>query len=457
MVFNRFALLLMFRVALLLVVLIGLSIAVTNSGYYGITLLLGLIVMAQVIDFYRYVSRTNAELTRFLEAARYGDFSQRFEEQSSGAGFDNLAIRFSEIMQRFSTQSSQQEAQLQQLKAMTEHIPVPLMSLFPDGRIVLHNHAARHLFVGVSVTRIENLEVFGETFCDVISTIEPGSRRLVNFCDDGIQRQLTVMMSQIVTGTLCENLISMQDIQSELDSAQLRAWQELVQVLTHEIMNSITPVASLAKSATDLVDDVRDKLNTNAPIEVVLEELEDVHRAVSTVSRRSDGLMQFVQSYRSLTQMPTPKKQMLALNELFQRVEGLLAQDWQGKDIALSVLVEPEHLTLYADPDLIEQVLINLLKNAEQAMSDASNQQIKPQVCLSGRMNQRGLVLLEVSDNGPGISETLAKEIFVPFFTTKRQGSGVGLALTRQIMIAHGGNVTVNPSDIGGAKFTLIF
>lgn len=458
MISNRFALFMMIRVALLTIVLFVLGLAINASGYYALSLILGGSSIMLSMELYRYLNRTNVELTRFLDAVRYEDFGQNFQSlklsaSNSGANFENLAQAFNDIMLDFKTSRQKQEEKLRHLKSLTEHLPTPLLSLYADGRIQLHNNAARRLFGAVNITRVEDLRAFGIELAEVIAALEPGARRLVNFSYDGMQRQLTVVMTSIQThseaGTLSEKLISLQDIQSELDGVQLRAWQDLVRVLTHEIMNSITPVASLAKTACDLVDDARLKLQKNASADSVKDELEDVRSAVTTVARRSDGLMQFVQSYRSLTLLPAPKKQRLLLLELFQRVDKLLATDWAQKGIALVIKVETEGLELNADPGLLEQVLINLLNNAEQALSTSNNPCItNPCVTLRARLNQLGYVLIEVIDNGPGIPARIASEIFVPFFTTKRDGSGVGLALTRQIMIAHGGSVSVaNVSD----------
>ncbi|HEX7027137.1 MAG TPA: ATP-binding protein [Gammaproteobacteria bacterium] len=453
MVFNRFAFFMFFRVTLLTAALAGLSVALTTPGYHAVTLLMSAVVLILLLDLYHFVSRTNLELARFFQTLRHGDYGHQFLTAHAGANFEKLSAAFSDILKNFKASRLQQEENLRHLKSMVEHMPVPLLSLYPDGRIQLHNNATRRLFGSISVNRVEDLRRFGENFFQAIKSIEPGSRRLVNFSYDGAERQLTVVATQVVTGTISEKLISMQDIQSELDDTQLQAWQDLVRVLTHEIMNSITPVASLAKTAADLLDDVRRKLKENADANAVLEDLDDVHHAADTVVRRSDSLLQFVQSYRSLTLLPAPQKQKLVLAELFRRVETLLADHWAARGIALTVKADPESLQLYADPDLLEQLMINLLKNAEQALTGTSN----PNVVITGRMNQRGHVLIEVADNGPGIPSDIIHEIFVPFFTTKSQGSGVGLALTRQIMIAHGGSVTAGQSDAGGAKFTLIF
>ena len=230
---------------------------------------------------------------------------------------------------------------------------------------------------------------------------------------------------------------------------QLSAWQDLVRVLTHEIMNSITPVASLAKTAVDLLDDVSAKV---AQTEIV-GELEDVKDAVNTVARRSDGLMNFVSSYRQLTRLPTPEKTRFKLGDLFADVTRMTTSDWLGKGLALTTNVDPSELDVFADRQMVEQVLINLLQNCEHAIIDTKH----GQVALSARLNQRGHVTLEVSDNGPGIPDDIASRIFVPFYTTRREGSGVGLALSRQVMIAHRGTITFTNNEQGGARFTLVF
>ena len=450
---KKFSRSLLGRILVLSLFLIGFSFSTLIQGFIVISLLLAGISSILIYELYRYVNKSNLELSRFLEAARYGDYSQNFKASGQGAGFDQLSDIFHNIMQDFQQSRQEQEASLRHLKALTEHTPVPLLSLLPDDQVILQNNAARRLFGNVTINKTHDLKIFGNAFYDAIKTAEPGEKRLIHFSEEGHERQLAMVASQIITGNIKEKLISVQDIQNELDGAQLQAWQELVRVLTHEIMNSITPVASLAKTAADLAENVHEKISQGASREIVSEELEDMRQAVDTVARRSDSLMQFVQSYRSLTLLPKPVKSDISLSQLFFQLEKLVHLEWQTKAISLQMQSQPESLQLSADPDMIEQVLINLLKNAEQALVNVA----KAQVSVSARLNQRGRVIIEVKDNGPGIPEDILGKVFIPFFTTKREGSGVGLALTRQIMIAHGGSVTVNNLDSGGAGFTLIF
>ncbi len=458
MIYKHFALRMFLRVFLLTTALLAEVFIWQYSGLYAVKVLLAIVSIALFIEVCRYATRTNSELNRFLGAIRYDDFSQRFDEHDKGAGFDQLSQTFNDIMDEIKQSRHDQEEKLRHLKALTEHIPVPLISLFPNGRIQLHNNAARRLlggsFVDRKVSRIEDIGELSENLAEALRNIVPGERSLVQFLIDDIERQLTIVATDIVTGTANEKLLSMQDIQSELDEVQLQAWQDLVRVLTHEMMNSITPIASLAKTATDLVDDAAYKLK---PQPEFAGELDDVRNAVDTVARRSDSLMHFVQGYRSLTQLPEPKKREISVAKIFTAVSELFTAQWKALAIALTIDLDSEHRRLNADPDLLEQILINLLRNAEQALCEREVSITDRRVMLRGKLTPRGHVLIEVSDSGPGVPDNMQSEIFLPFYTSKRQGSGVGLALTRQIMLAHGGHVSVGTSELGGAKFSLVF
>jgi nitrogen fixation/metabolism regulation signal transduction histidine kinase len=448
--FNRFSALLSLRLAIIMMALVALGYFILSPGFHAATLLSVGIVSLLTYEVFRFVSRTNQEISRFLDAARYADFGQRFNLGTMGAGFEDLGATFTDILERFRQQRTDQESELRHLKALLEHVPVPLISVHADDRITLWNNTSRRLFGGGHVRHTSDISVYGQEFANTLARIAPGERELANFSVDGMERQLTIAASQIILDGKPERLVSLQDIQSELDGSQLNAWQDLVRVLTHEIMNSITPVASLAKTTVDLVDDAAAKITDHPD---VVDELADVKHAVSTVARRSDSLMNFVSSYRRLAHLPEPEKSSFPLENLFESVASLVANDWEEKGLELTLLVEPQHLDLQADRGMIEQVLINMLQNAEQALAT----QPAGRVWLRARLNKRGHVSIDIADNGPGIAEDLRKKVFVPFFTTKREGSGVGLALSRQIMIAHGGSITVSTEDPHGARFTLTF
>lgn len=452
--FKRFSLLIVIRTVLTMMTLILLTQALMHQGYHASTLLLSIILIFQFIEITRFISKTNAELVRFFDAIRHADFSQRFELKALGTGFDELGSTFADIVKRIQTVRSTQESELRQIKAIIEHVPVPLLSIANNGKITLWNNSVRRLFGTHVITKIEDLAQFDSEFPTKLQSILVGERTLITIIIDDMEHRLIISATEIVTATHRETLLSLQDIQSELALAQLQAWQDLVSVLTHEIMNSITPVASLAKTAVDLVKDVQHKTKNLPNItEEVNEELDDILGAVQTVSRRSDGLMQFVSSYRRLTRLPSPNRQTISVEKLFTNVTSLITQVSKDKGADLITSVFPSELDVNVDVDMIEQVLINLLQNAEQALCQSTS----PQITMRASLNLRGHVVIEVSDNGKGIEQENIGQIFVPFFTTKKEGSGVGLALTRQVMIAHDGKVAVRNNNQGGATFSLIF
>jgi len=450
MISRRFLVLLTARF-----VLVGLGMAVVvwlwlRPGYHSATFLALAVLILLAAELWRHVSRTNREVARFLDAARYADYSQRFDFEKDGSGFDSLGHAFTEIMERMRERGAGQETNTRRLRALIEHIPVPLLTLHADNAITLQNNAARRLFGAEHVTKLRDLRRFGVNFSEAVAEAVPGDRQLVTFVVEGVEYHLTLATTEIVVAGKSERLVSLQDIQSELDATQAAAWEDLVRVLTHEIMNSITPVTSLAKTAVDVVDDVIEKAANHEPVS---DDLHDLRDAVSTVARRSNSLTQFVESYRQISRLAPPEKKRVYLSELFETVSRLAAAEYPHNSVEFSYAATPKELDVYADRDLLEPVLLNLLRNAWQATKLVD----KPVVRLGGRLNRRSNVVIEVYDNGPGVPDEMATKIFVPFFTTKEGGSGVGLALARQVMIAHGGFIRVNRNEAGGATFSLTF
>jgi nitrogen fixation/metabolism regulation signal transduction histidine kinase len=450
MVYRRFSVFLAIRLIILGGVIIAALWLLLQPGLHSGTIIAVAVVGMLSAELWWFITRTNRDVARFLDAARYADYSQRFSLGDLGTGFGELGETFTDILDRMYEQRSTLETDVRRLNAMIDHIPIPLMTVHGDDSITLQNNAARRLFGAAHVTQLNDLRQFGGGFFVAVSEAVPGNRELVTFEVEGVEYKLTLATSENIVAGESRRLVSLQDIQSELNITQAEAWQDLVRVLTHEIMNSITPVTSLAATASDVVDDV---VNKAGPDSELREDLVDLRDAVHTVARRSDSLMQFVYSYRQITRLAPPEKKRVHVGDMLKSVARLAEAEWPGCKSFLQVKVEPTELDVYADRDLLEPVVMNLVRNALQATQDVDDAHVE----LRGRMGRRGNIVIEVADNGPGIPDENVRRIFVPFFTTKKDGSGVGLALARQVMTAHGGFVRVARNEGGGAIFTLTF
>ncbi len=450
MAFKHFGLLILLRLMVLCIGISGFYYVYNNPRYHVVTFIVFVIVICLIYELWYFLTRTNREVARFLASARYTDFNQSFDFENGGAGFQALGDAFTKILERFKKLRMTQERELGHLRAIINHIPVPLMTIKQDGSLLLINNAARRFFGTPQPTKISDLKKYGPDFYEQLMRCSAGDKPVVKISIDGMDTKLSLGLMEITGNDGTERLFSLMDIGKELESTQLMAWQDLVRVLTHEIMNSITPVASLAQTTADIAEDVKKGFPTDHPQKG---NIDKIVNASITMSRRAGNLMDFVTNFRKLTRLPKPNKQVTKVKDLFAHVIQITEANNLNSRIRLITEVNPDGLELYIDQEQIEQALINLLKNAEQALVDKPDGVIKL-VC---SLNQRGMVTIEVTDNGPGIKEDIIDKIFVPYFTTKPDGSGIGLSLTRQIMTNHGGFISAGNLEEGGASFKLTF
>jgi signal transduction histidine kinase len=284
---------------------------------------------------------------------------------------------------------------------------------------------------------------------DKLRELSPGANELVKLQQGDDLLQLSIYATGFVLRKQQLMLVAMQNIQYELEEEEMKSWQNLIRVLTHEIMNSITPIASLASTAYGLLKDNQECEVPETMNEVVV----DVREAVNTIEKRSKGLLTFIENYRKLTRIPIPDFKIVPIKDLFDRVEQLMQDQIELKSINFSTKIDPETLTITADAGLIEQVLINLCKNAVEAVDGIS----RPKMKLKAETDGRGNPVIKVADNGRGITAEVAEKIFIPFFTTKQQGSGIGLSLSRQIMRQHKGTLRVSSTPNEKTVFKLRF
>jgi nitrogen fixation/metabolism regulation signal transduction histidine kinase len=435
-------------IALTLFVLFQLSYS--NSYFLTIIAVFALAVV-QVILLIRYLNKNNEEIEHFFEAIKNDDFDSISNQTDDKSYNAYLHHRFEMVIKKLKKARLMRDERSQYLSTIVQHAGIGLITFNAAGNIQIFNIAARRLLGVDQVKNIEELRSISHELIESFKALKTGGRALIKLEKDGDMQQLSVYAIELILGGENYKLISLQNIQSELEENEMEAWQKLVRVLTHEIMNSVTPISSLAST-------VENEIMYNLQVEddhlnITKEDMEDIHLAVQTIQRRSEGLIRFVSDFRNLTHTPQPKFQLVSICELMDQIELLLKKEFEENQIKFQRTVSPNNLSVQMDPELIQQVLINLLKNAIQALEEKQERQI----LINCYQDENGNTYLVVRDNGSGIDEEALSKIFIPFFTTKKKGSGIGLSLSRQIMRQHNGSISVKSKMGEGTEFTLKF
>ncbi len=449
MAFKHFRLQIIFRIILLFGSVFLFSYLAIKAGPPATTFIVVVFILYQMIALIRYVEKTNQYLTRFLEAVRYSDFSQSFNLKGMGNSFDELSKAFSEVIDDFRKTRAEKEENYRYLQTVVQHVGIGLIAFRLDGTVEFFNTAAKKQLRINQLHNIKKLESRSDSLVKALEKLKSGQKTLVQVRDGDELLQLAIHAREFKLQYRTIKLVSIQNIQSELEEKEFEAWQKLIRVLTHEIMNSITPISSLAATMNDLLKDC----TVDDPYQINRNTVSDVQEAAQTIQRRSEGLLHFVEAYRRLTRLPTPKFQFFPIKKMFREIEQLMAGQLKDNNIQFSTQIFPENLELTADLELVEQVILNLLKNALQALQGQANAIIG----MDAHLDERGRVMIQVIDNGPGIIDEVKEKIFIPFFTTKKEGSGIGLSLSRQIMRLHSGAISVHSEPKRRTVFTLRF
>lgn len=421
-----------------------------QSTLYTAIFISGLLILYQTYTLIHYVEKTNRDLTRFFQSIKYADFSQSFKGSGFGSSFDELRAAFAEVSNAFRKARAEKEEHYRYLQTVVQHVAVGLIAFRPDGDVELINNAAKRLLKVPRLKNIKSLEFLSKNLVKTLFGLKPRENALVKVEAENELLHLALYATEFKLRGEKFTLVSLQNIHSELEEKEMEAWQKIIRVLTHEIMNSITPIASLTSTIHELIREAYGKKTAEKKADI--EALNDIQQALQTIQKRSQGLLHFVDAYRNLTMIPKPNFQVFPIKDLFNRVEQLMQANIADTGAVFKVQIEPQTLELVADPGLIEQVLINLLLNALQSMEAQENVRIELKACLD-----KGKVMIQVTDNGPGISEENLEKIFIPFFSTKEGGSGIGLSLSRQIMRLHRGTISVHSEPKVQTAFTLIF
>jgi two-component system nitrogen regulation sensor histidine kinase NtrY len=438
---NRFAMAVAVRAAALAGLFFALIELLATTRLYATALIIAGGALYVIVDLARHASHADRVIGRFVDSLRVGEFE--YAVQSPSIIFRETALALEHAVDALNQSRAARQREVEYLQALLDNVATELFVIEDTGAVGLVNRAARK-FARRAVGHLHEISALSEDAAGRVMALAPGNRSVIRLRNG---QRVLASAALFATGGTRRKLISLQGIETELDSVEIAAWQNLARILAHEMMNSLTPIVSLAASVQPAVRRLVEHTDSSASGM----RLEEIDTAIDAIARRSAGLMRFVDRYRKLADLPTPAIRTLQLAEVVGRIDQLIRATMEEKGIKYSSLVVPPDLAIPVDPDLFEQALINLIHNAIDAVEGVHEPGIEVR-CTS----REGEVAIAIIDNGRGVDPELVGQIFVPFFSTKPRGLGIGLALARQIALAHHGVIEVEGRNQAGAIFTLV-
>jgi len=450
--YNGFRLKLLLRLALLFAVILILLFVAYRTDWYVVVACLFLLLVFQVYELLHTIERTNRDLSSFLEAIRHSDFTQRFAISKANASYRELYTSFNAITEAFERIKTEKQAHHLYLQAIVEHVGIGLLSFDERGEVNLVNQVAKELLHVPHLRTIRALERVSEELVRVLQQLGNNEKALVTIQAREEQLLLNLHATTLLSQGKELKIVSLQNIQPELEEQELQTWQKVIRVLTHEIMNSVTPVISLTATVSGLLE--QEVMARQAVGELPDEEtLQDMQAGLRIIEKRSTGMLHFVKNYRRLMRLPASELRPVKVNELLRNVRTLLLAEMEAQEVELKIYLPEEQVEILADAEQVEQVLINLIKNGMEACSGTSTPCVEVLAYLDEVDGNR--LRIDIVDNGIGIAADVLDKIFIPFYTTKKQGSGIGLSLSKQIMRQHGGSIRVHSQPGGPTTFSL--
>lgn len=447
MTFKKYDWNLILRIVLLFVTL-SVAAWLLSKEIFAVLVPLFALIFFQGIDLYRFTNKSKAELEQFVESVHYRDFSRHFDEKNAPVAVQPMRKGFNEINSTFKIISKERETQYQYLQKILELVDTGILSYdHESGDIMWMNETLKKLLNVPYLKTIHSLEKRDELLYKEIILLKPGENKVLSITTDKNGLKILLSATAFQTEGKVYKLIAFQNINEALDETESKAWEKLLSVLTHEIMNSVAPISSLADTLKNRLQLSLKELNNNSG------SLDDLELGIETIKRRSEGLLRFAETYRNLNKITTPNVKKVYVRDMFENLHRLMQPTLEQKDIELEIILKDPDLSLDIDSNLIEQVLINLILNATEALKEAAN----PRIQLSAFITPNNKPVVKVSDNGTGISAELLDKIFIPFFSTRKTGSGIGLSLCKQIMMLHKGNIKVQSVVGEGTAFSLFF
>jgi two-component system, NtrC family, nitrogen regulation sensor histidine kinase NtrY len=447
--FKNFEWALIIRVMLLLITLSVPAFVIFNGWSEALVFWLPVFVF-QVLEFLRFVRKTQTEYNQFIESVHYRDFSRHFDEQHAYTQLKPLRKGFNEINSAFKTITMEKETQYHNLQKVVELVETGILSYnMESGEVVLMNESLRKLLHVPFMKTIHYLSKRDRGLYEAILALEPGHTRIATAHTTHFEKNVTKVL---LSATALQNkgnrykLVAFQNVNEALDETESQAWQKLLNVLTHEIMNSVAPISSLA-------DTLKNRLQETQTTGITPDDLEDMEVGISTIKQRSEGLLRFADTYRNLNKITKLNLDTVNVKSLFANLQRLMLPTLAQKGIRLELNLANPYISLQADPALLDQVLINLLVNAIEAVKTVPD----PQIILAAYTSPDEKTVIKITDNGIGMSQEVQEKIFIPFFSTRKQGSGIGLSLCKQIIMLHRGTIQVQSAEGEGTTFMLRF
>ncbi len=435
------------RVVLLLVTITSAAFLIVYRQYIYLFIVLPIIVY-QVIEFYRFHRKAYEELNQFVESIHYRDFSRNFDVKHAPVELQPLRKGFNEINSTFKIISKEKETQYQYLQKILELVDTGILSYqIASGDVVWMNESLKKMLQLPYLKTIHSLSRRDAELYQSISKLKPGDNTIATAHLESSSFKIILSATTFQTDGEKFKLVAFQNVDEALDETEAKAWQKLLSVMTHEIMNSIAPISSLADTLRSRLKESIGDLNNDSG------SVDDLELGIDTIKRRSEGLLKFAETYRNLNKITTLNLKKIYVRDLFESLNQLMQPTLDQKNIDLQIVLKETNLILEADTSLIEQVLINLVVNAIEAVKDKDNAKI----VLSANIDPKQRVIIKVADNGSGMTPEMLDKVFVPFFTTKKTGSGIGLSLCKQIMMLHKGNIQVYSEEGKGTSMYLHF
>jgi nitrogen fixation/metabolism regulation signal transduction histidine kinase len=443
---KRFSIQAIVRIALIIINALVFAWIFGDMRLFFNQIILVIILILQVWELIHFINHTNRELARLFIAIKHSDFSVSFNQGPLSKSFKELQQSMMNIIHSYRDVKIEKEAQYQFLQMLVNQIQVGIISVMEE-KIILINPIAEQI---LGMKGIKNWNLFEQMNPTVSSQLNEEGKKLLEIKSDDGSKMLAVEVSTLLMIDKRYRLITLQDINSEIEQKEIEAWHKLIRILTHEIMNSVTPIASLSETMHGMLSG---KQGNQKPMNDINEEtIKDIRFSLNTIQKRSERLIDFVDNYRKLTRVPKPGFQQVVVYDFLSDIENLMRQEFTREAIEFKLTIEDKALILNIDPSLVEQVIINLLRNSIHAVAGRPIKLVQVK-----SYQQDNTFIIEVTDSGCGIHDKELKDIFIPFFSTKKDGSGIGLSLSKQIMSMHNGRIRVSSKVDQGTSFFLIF